>query len=108
MQAALDALEAALKDAQPIYEGASGIVNSHPGFDSTGKVTDPENAQETVKAMRGKFDEIKAAMNGTGRALHEALKSFREANHAPSIEQLLLPQSTQRARRREAPRDFSF
>jgi len=83
VQAALDAFEAALKDAQPIYESASDIVNPHQGFDSAGKVTDPEDAQETVKAMREKFREIKDAMNGTGRALHEALKSFREANPRP-------------------------
>src|SRR6266540_4679559 len=71
VQAALDAFEAALKDAHPIYESANGIVNSHQGFDSNGKVTDPQKAQETVKAMREKFKEIKDAMNGTGKALRE-------------------------------------
>src|SRR5262245_22163202 len=47
VQAALDAFKTALKDAHPIYESAKGIVNSHQGFDSNGKVTDPEKAQET-------------------------------------------------------------
>ncbi len=83
VQAALDAFEAALKDAHPIYESANGIVNSHQGFDSNGKVTDPQKAQETVKAMREKFKEIKDAMNGTGKALREAIKAFREANPRP-------------------------
>lgn len=80
VQAALDAFEAALKDAHPIYESAKGIVNSHQGFDENGKVTDPAKAQETVNAMRAKFQEIKEAMNGTGKALREAIRAFREAN----------------------------
>ncbi len=83
VQAALDAFEAALKDAHPIYESAKGIVNSHQGFDENGKVTDPAKAQETVNAMRAKFQEIKEAMNGTGKALREAIRAFREANPRP-------------------------
>src|SRR5512138_2979224 len=38
LQAALDAFEAALKKAHPIYESAQGIVSSHQGFDDNGKV----------------------------------------------------------------------
>ena len=83
VQAALDAFESALKDAQPIYESANDIVTSHQGFDENGKVTDPGQAQATVQAMRQKFEEIKTAMNGTGKALHEAIKAFREANPRP-------------------------
>ena len=83
VQAALDAFKAAVKDAQPIYESVKGLINSHQGFDTNGKVTDPEKAAETVKAMHEKFKEIRDAMNGTGKALHEAIKAFREANPRP-------------------------
>ncbi len=83
VQAALDAFKAAVKDAQPIYESIKGIINSHPGFDSNGKVTDPEKAKETVKAIHEKFKEIRETMNGAGKALHEAIKAFREANPRP-------------------------
>jgi uncharacterized protein (UPF0335 family) len=83
VQAALDAFEAALKDAHPIYESAKAIVNSHDGFDSNGKVTDPAKAQETVKAMHEEFKEIREAMNGTGKALRAAIRAFREANPRP-------------------------
>ncbi|HXF86636.1 MAG TPA: hypothetical protein VNK49_14740 [Anaerolineales bacterium] len=83
LQAALDAFEEALKEAHPIYESAKGIINAHQGFDENGKVTDPEKARETVEEMRAKFKEINEAMNGTGRALFEALKTFREANPPP-------------------------
>jgi len=83
VQAALDAFKDALKDAQPVYESAKGIINSHQGFDSNGKVTDAEKAQETVKAMSEKLGAIKDAMNGNGKALRAAIKAFREANPRP-------------------------
>ena len=83
VQAALDAFEAAAKEAHPIYESAKGIINSHQGFDGNGKVTDPAQARETVKAMREKFKEIHDIMNGTGKSLREAIRAFRQANPRP-------------------------
>ena len=83
VQTALDAFKAALKNAQPTYESIKGIINSHQGFDANGKVTDPAQAKETVKAMHDKLQEIKTAMDGTGKALREAIQAFREANPRP-------------------------
>ena len=80
LQAALDAFEAASKSAKPIYDSISGVVNSHQGFDANGKVIDAEKAKATVQDMRAKLKELKSAMGGTGKALREALKAFREAN----------------------------
>jgi hypothetical protein len=84
LQAALDAFEAAVKEAHPTYEGGKGIINSHQGFDANGKVTDAEKAKETVRTMGEKLKEIKSAMDGTGKALREAIKAFREANPRPT------------------------
>jgi hypothetical protein len=83
IQSALDAFVEAAKDAKPIYESANGIINSHQGFDADGKVTDSAKAKETVKALGEKLKEIRAAMDGTGQALREAIKAFREANPRP-------------------------
>jgi hypothetical protein len=83
LQAALDAFADAWKDAKPIYESMKGIIHSHQGFDDNGKVTDPEKAKETVKAMAEKLREIKAIMGGTGKALREAIQAFRDANPRP-------------------------
>ncbi len=80
LQAALSAFQAALNSARPAYESAQTIVNSHNGFDGNGKVTDAEQARSTVQEMRAKLAEVKSLMNGTGRALREAVKAFREAN----------------------------
>lgn len=83
VQAALDAFQTAVKDTHPIYESLKGIASSHHGFDENGKVTDALKARETVKAMHARIEEIKTTMNGTGRALREAIKAFREANPRP-------------------------
>jgi hypothetical protein len=81
LQAALDAFASALKSGKPIYDSMTGIVNSHQGFDANGKVTDAEKAKSTVQEFRAKMEELKSAMNGTGKALREALKAFRAANN---------------------------
>ncbi len=83
LEAALAAFENAVKDAHPIYESCNGIINSHRGFDSDGKVTDAGQAKETIKELGAKFGEIKTAMNGTGKALLELMKAIREA-HKPA------------------------
>ena len=83
VQAALDAFVDATKDAKPIYESAKDIINSHQGFDANGKVTDTARAKETVRAMHAKLQEVRTAMDGTGKALHQAIKAFREANPRP-------------------------
>ena len=80
LQAALDAYEPALKAAQPTYASIASIVNTHAGFDASGKVTDAEQAKATVEQMRTKMQEIKSTMNGTFKALLEEMKAFREAN----------------------------
>lgn len=80
VQTALNNFSAALKSAKPVYESINGIINSHQGFDASGKVTDEEKAKATLKELRGKFQEIKSTLGGTGQALREALKAFREAN----------------------------
>lgn len=80
LQAALDAFEAAINNARPTYDSMSSIVTSHQGFDASGKVTDAEQAKATVQEMGAKLKELKSALGGTGKALREALKAFREAN----------------------------
>ncbi|KAF0107028.1 MAG: hypothetical protein FD146_2138 [Anaerolineaceae bacterium] len=83
LQAALDAFEDAVRDTRPILNSASGIVNSHKGFDANGKVTDRAQAVETVKALGQHLKDARAAMGGTGQALREAIKAFRAA-HPPA------------------------
>ena len=78
LESALKAYEDALKVARPVYESCKGIINSHKGFDASGKVTDAEQAKETVKSLGEKFGEIRNAMDGSGKALIQLMKSIRE------------------------------
>ena len=91
VQAALNTFEVAAKEAHPTYESMKSIVNSHQGFDENGKVIDPVKAQETVRAMHEKIQEIKTTMSGTGRALREAIRAFRQAN--PHLQPATTPAS---------------
>jgi pyruvate/2-oxoglutarate dehydrogenase complex dihydrolipoamide acyltransferase (E2) component len=84
VQAALDAFEAAVNQAEPLYQSAQDVISSHKGFDENGKVTEPVLARETVKELGLKLKEVKATLGGTGKALREAIKAFREANHRPA------------------------
>lgn len=83
LQSALDAFAASIRKALPIYESAQSIVDAHDGFDENGKVTDLESAKQTVELMGETLKDIRAAMDGTGQALREAIKAFREANPRP-------------------------
>ncbi|OQY88704.1 MAG: hypothetical protein B6D38_10070 [Anaerolineae bacterium UTCFX1] len=83
VQSALDAFADAVDDAKPIYERGQAIIDSHAGFNADGKVTDSEQAKETVRAMGERMKEIKKAMGGTGKALRDAIHVFREANPRP-------------------------
>ena len=80
VQVALDAFEAAVKEARPAYEGLKGTINSHQGFDANGKVIDAEKAKAIVKEMGTTLKEIRAQIGDAAKALRDAIKAFREAN----------------------------
>ena len=79
VQTALDTLKKALTDARPLYNQAKSTADAHKGFDTAGKVTDPAAAAETIKSLRDTGKQFKTAMNGTVKALHEAIKALRES-----------------------------
>jgi len=78
LQAALDAFEAAVKAANPLYQSAKGILNSHHGFDEAGLVVDHGKAAQTVKDMGDKLRSIRDAMNDTGKALRDLTQQYRQ------------------------------
>jgi hypothetical protein len=84
LQAALDAFDAAVKQAHPTYEGLNGIVSSHQGFDANGAVIDPVKAYQTVLDMRDKLQAIRTTVIPAAKALRQAVRDFRLANPAVS------------------------
>jgi hypothetical protein len=87
VQAALDAFETAVQDARPIHQSANGIVNSHKGFDENGKVIDAEQAKETIKELGQHLRDFRATMDGTGKALKDAIREFWKNNRPPREDQ---------------------
>ena len=85
VQAALNAFSAVIPAAQATHDNGSAIITSHAGFGPDGKVTDRTTAIATVKALAQVLKDTRTAMNGTGKALREAIKTFREAHPKPGI-----------------------
>jgi len=83
-QAAFDAFKSALATAEPFYEQAESLADAHNGFDADGKVTDAAAARETVKGIHDALAQAKDAMNGTMKALHEALRDLRQELPKPT------------------------
>ncbi len=83
VQAALDAFAAAIPAAQAAHEAGASIIAAHAGFDENGQVTDRAAAIETVKALGQVLKDTRAAMNGTGKALREAIRALLEAHPRP-------------------------
>lgn len=80
VQTALDNLEAAVKQAEPIFESATGDLASHQGFDGSGKVTDITSATQTVKDLASKNQQIGGIITPAEQALKQALQEFRQLN----------------------------
>jgi hypothetical protein len=84
VQAALNALSAVIPAVQAAQAPGAAIIASHAGFDASGKVTDRTTAIATVKSLSQVLKDTRTAMNGTLKALHEAVKAFRQANPHPA------------------------
>ena len=80
VQAALDAFSAVIPAAQTAHDRGTAIVNGHAGFDANGKVTDRATAIATTKALAQVLKDTRTAMDGTGRALRQAVRAFRQAH----------------------------
>jgi len=78
VQAALDAFAGAIPAAQAAHVPGEAIIRTHSGFNANGEVTNREKAVETVKALAQVLKDTRAAMNGTVRALWQAIREFKQ------------------------------
>ena len=83
IQAALNALRAVIPAVQAAHTTGAVIIANHAGFDASGKVTDRSSAVGTVKSMAAVLQATRATVNGTGQALREAIRAFRQAHPRP-------------------------
>ena len=84
VQAALNAFVAVIPAAQAAHAPGAAIISSHAGFDVAGKVTDRTTALQTTKSLAQVLKDTRTAMNGTGKALRQAIRAFRDAHPRPT------------------------
>jgi hypothetical protein len=84
IQAALDAFSSVIPAAQSVHESGATIITNHAGFDVNGKVTDRATAFQTAQSLNQVLKDTRSAMNGTGQALRDAIRAFRQA-HRPTL-----------------------
>ncbi len=82
VQSALDNLEQAIKQAKPLFEGMSGTLASHQGFDNAGNVTDASKALQTVKDLAATEQQIGSILTPAQQALKDAIDAYRQTNQA--------------------------
>jgi hypothetical protein len=83
LEAALASFESAIGGAKRSHEKAAAIIAAHAGFNGGGKVTDPEQAIETVKSAGAALRQAAGTMKDAGQALREAVRAWREAHPRP-------------------------
>ena len=94
VQAALNALSAVIPAVQAAHAPGAAIIATHAGFDASGTVTDRTTAIATVKSLAQVFRDTRTAMDGTLKALHEAVKAFRQAHPHPATTPATSPATT--------------
>jgi hypothetical protein len=77
LQAALDAFKDAASQAQSSYEKAKAVLNVHAGFDDQGRVTDREQAAQTLRQAGGPLGEARRSLRQGTAQLRRALGEFR-------------------------------
>ncbi|MCX6081641.1 MAG: hypothetical protein NTW32_19110 [Chloroflexi bacterium] len=84
VQTAFDAFKAALVTGQPLYNQAKALATTHAGFDTSGKVTDAEQAKATLKGINEALKQYRETVGSAFKTLREATDAFRKANPRPT------------------------
>ena len=81
LEEALADFKDVLKEARTTHDEAAGILKTHAGFDAQGKVTDIEQARETVreaeKLLREARRDLRPALRKLARAFREFIRDNR-------------------------------
>jgi hypothetical protein len=80
MEEALATFKDQLVQAQTAHDAAAELLNTHAGFDSTGKVTDAATARETVKQAGQDLRETARILRSSIREVLRALREYRRDN----------------------------
>jgi hypothetical protein len=82
LQAGLDAFEDALAKSQVFYQEARDVLDEHAGFDDDGKVTEREQAVETLREAGRSLRDAHRALKDGAIELRRAISDWRR-QHRP-------------------------
>lgn len=80
IQAALDTFKTQIETAQTAHDEAKQILDAKAGFDANGKVTDAEQARETLQNARQAMEEARKILQQASQDFRQAMHEFRQAN----------------------------
>jgi exonuclease VII large subunit len=80
LQAALAAFQQQIATMQSSHTTAANVLGSHAGFDANGKVTDPNQARQTLLDGRQALRAAHLILRQAILDLHRALRAWRQAN----------------------------
>jgi hypothetical protein len=69
-----------LTAARASWQTASTALAGHDGFDAQGKVMNADTARATLKTAKDAMVQVHQTVEGSAKALRDALKAFRQAN----------------------------
>ncbi len=84
LTAAVSAFQTQVATAQTAHDSAAAILSAHAGFDADGKVTDAEQAQQTVATAHQALSDARETLRQAREDLRAALRKFRE-EHKPEV-----------------------
>lgn len=80
LEAALATFQTKKADAFKLHEAAQAILKEHKGFDNNGKVADPAQARETLKAANEKMTAARKQGGEAFRAFEKVMREFLQTN----------------------------
>jgi hypothetical protein len=83
LETALAEFQGQLAIAAQSHAGAAAIIDAHAGFNGGGKVTDREQALETLKSAGAALQDARQTLQGAAEGLRDAVKAWREAHPRP-------------------------
>ncbi|NPV57196.1 MAG: hypothetical protein HPY76_11080 [Anaerolineae bacterium] len=78
LEAALDELRAAVTSSTAFLNQAESVLATHPGFDADGKVTDIDQARDTLYTVDDLLFESKEVLEHAARAVRRAIHEYRQ------------------------------
>jgi hypothetical protein len=80
LEAALATFQQQVATAQTSHKTAADLLSAHAGFDASGKVTDSEQAHQTLTGAHQSLSDAHKVLQQAGLDLRKAIRAYRDAN----------------------------